>query len=211
MKQLVEQYILDHLSPEPEVLAELYRETYCRVVNPNMTSGHLQGSILRMIVKMIDPANVLEIGTYTGYSSIAMAMALGKNGTVYTIERNDELTDISRRYFEKSGMTEKIKSLTGDALKIIPTLDTSFDLVFIDGDKREYCDYYNTLFSKVRKGGFIIADNILWDGKVADRSDNDKMTLGIRMFNDLIINDSRVENSIIPVRDGLMIIRKVSD
>ena len=211
MKQLVEQYILDHLSPEPQVLAELYRETYCRVVNPNMTSGHLQGSILRMIVKMIDPANVLEIGTYTGYSSIAMAMALGKNGTVYTIERNDELTDISRRYFEKSGMTEKIKSFTGDAMKIIPTLDTSFDLVFIDGDKREYCDYYNTLFKKVRKGGFIIADNILWDGKVADRSDNDKMTLGIRMFNDLIINDSRVENSIIPVRDGLMIIRKVSN
>ena len=211
MKQLVEQYILDHLSPEPQVLAELYRETYCRVVNPNMTSGHLQGSILRMIVKMIDPANVLEIGTYTGYSSIAMAMALGKNGTVYTIERNDELTDISRRYFEKSGMTEKIKSFTGDAMKIIPTLDTSFDLVFIDGDKREYCDYYNTLFNKVRKGGFIIADNILWDGKVADRSDNDKMTLGIRMFNDLIINDSRVENSIIPVRDGLMIIRKVSN
>lgn len=211
MRQLTEQYILEHISPEPEVLAELYRETHCRVVNPNMTSGHLQGNLLGMLVKMINPENVLEIGTYTGYSAIAMAMALTGGATLYTIERNDELADISHKYFEKSGMAERIKSYTGDALQVIPTLDPIFDMVFIDGDKREYCDYYNALFSKVRKGGFIIADNILWDGKVTDSSDSDKMTMGIRDFNDLVLNDIRTENTIIPVRDGLMVIRKLSN
>lgn len=211
MKSLIEKYIIDHISTEPEVLSELYRETHCRVVNPNMTSGHLQGTILSMLIKMTDPLTVLEIGTYTGYSAIAMAMAIRPDGIVYTIERNDELADISGKYFEKSGLSGKIKSYSGDALQIIPTLTMMFDLVFIDGDKREYCDYYNAVFSKVRIGGFIIADNILWDGKVADPTVNDKMTSGIREFNHLVVNDPRTENSIIPVRDGLMIIRKLKD
>ncbi|MCA1758022.1 MAG: O-methyltransferase [Bacteroidales bacterium] len=210
MKNLIEKYILDHITPEPEVLSELYRETHCRVMNPNMISGHLQGTILGMIIKMTDPLNVLEIGTYTGYSAISMAMAIKPEGTVYTIERDDELEGITRKYFEKSGMAGKIRSYTGDALHIIPTLTPVFDLVFIDGDKREYCDYFNTVFSKVRVGGFIIADNILWDGKVADPTVNDKMTSGIREFNHLVANDSRTENSIIPVRDGQGIIISVS-
>jgi predicted O-methyltransferase YrrM len=211
VKNLIEDYILEHISPEPEALSELYRETHCRVVNPNMTSGHLQGSILGMLVRMIDPLTVLEIGTYTGYSAISMALAIKPEGTVYTIERNDELTDITLKYFERAGVAGKIKSFSGDALKIIPGLTSLFDLVFIDGDKREYCDYYNALFSKVRVGGFIIADNILWDGKVTDPTINDKMTSGIREFNHLVVNDSRTENTILPVRDGLMLIRKLTD
>jgi predicted O-methyltransferase YrrM len=211
VKNVIEDYILEHISPEPEVLSELFRETHCRVVNPNMTSGHLQGTILGMLVKMINPLTILEIGTYTGYSAIAMALAIKPEGSVCTIERNDELADISSKYFKRAGVAGKIKSYSGDALQIIPGLTDLFDLVFIDGDKREYCDYYNALFAKVRVGGFIIADNILWDGKVTDPAVNDKMTTGIREFNHLVVNDSRTENTILPVRDGLMLIRKLSD
>lgn len=204
----IEQYITTHISDEPALLEELYLDTHRRAVNPNMISGHIQGRLLSMLVKMINPSAVLEIGTYTGYSAICIASALEGEATLHTIERNDELSEISSAYFERSGFGNRIIRYTGDALGIIPGLDSQFDLVFIDGDKREYTDYYDLVFDKVSHGGYIIADNVLWDGKVADPHSDDPMTIGIKRFNEKIKNDHRVENSIIPLRDGLMLIRK---
>jgi len=205
----IEQYILDHIGEEPELLKELYLETHRTVVNPNMISGHLQGSLLAMLVKMINPTVVLEIGTYTGYSAICIASALGDNAILHTIERNDELAGFSSAYIKRSGLSEKIIQHTGDALEIIPGIESGFDLVFIDGDKREYNNYYDIVFDRIARGGYIIADNVLWDGKVLDTETTDPMTKGIRQFNQRIKNDHRVEKTIIPIRDGLMLIRKL--
>jgi caffeoyl-CoA O-methyltransferase len=209
MDRKLEQYILDHSAPKDPVLEDLYRQTHIRFINPNMVSGHLQGMILEMISKMIYPENVLEIGTYTGYSTICFARGLKPGGKVHTIESNDELSAFSNGYFEKAGLSSKIISYSGRAQEIIPLINIRFDLVFIDGDKREYCDYYNLIIDKVRSGGYIIADNVLWGGKVLDKTSRDPRARVIMEFNDMIRNDQRTENVIFPLRDGLMMIRKI--
>jgi len=209
MTGAIEQYILDHIGEETPLLKELYLETHRRVMNPNMLSGHIQCRLLSMLVRMINPATVLEIGTYTGYSAICIASAISEKSILHTIERNDELNEISSDFISRSGLSGKIVQHTGDARDIIAGIDSSFDLVFIDGDKREYTEYYEIVFDKIYHGGYIIADNVLWDGKVADEMEDDPMTEGIRRFNRRINTDSRVENSIIPIRDGIMLIRKL--
>jgi predicted O-methyltransferase YrrM len=208
--QKLNEYILRFSTKEDKILEELYRETNLKVIYPRMLSGHLQGKILEMISKMIEPENILEIGTYTGYSAICMAKGLKKSGKVHTIERNDELKELSEKYIKKAGLGEKIVLHTGDAKDIIPRLSCLFELVFINADKHEYLNIYKLVFNKVPVGGYILADNVLWGGKVISKQKSpDKETRGIAEFNDYIQNDTRVENVILPVRDGLMIIRKI--
>ncbi len=209
IKPKIEEYILAHTQREDDILKELDRQTNLKILRPRMLSGHLQGEILKMISYMIKPQNILEIGTFTGYSAICLAKGLGEDGKLFTIDINDEIADFAKSFFDKVSMKDKIFFYIGDALKIIPKIDENFDLVFIDADKREYLDYYNLIFDKVNKGGFIIADNVLWDGKVVEKvNKNDKQTLGLLKFNDFIQNDDRVENVMFPIRDGLMVIRK---
>lgn len=209
---LLDQYILDHITPEEDFLRELDRETHIKVLRSRMLSGHLQGQILSMISCMIQPKCILEIGTFTGYSAICLAKGLAEGGHLHTIEIDDELEYISRKYIQQSGKADQIHQHIGDARQIIPTIDQLFDLVFIDADKREYCDYYNLVFDQIPIGGFILADNILWDGKVVDPdAANEDQTRGILEFNDLVQNDIRVRNVILPVRDGIMLIQKVSE
>jgi len=209
MDRLLEQYISGHSTPPDPLLEELYRETHIRFINPNMVSGHLQGRLLEMISKMIRPDSILEIGTYTGYSAICLAKGLKENGKLITIELNDELESFSRGYFERSGLSGSIVQITGRAREIIPEIDGMFDLVFIDGDKREYCDYFSLVKNKVKKGGFILADNVLWGGKALENDTKDQQSKGIIEFNELIRNEPGIENLILPIRDGLMIIRKL--
>lgn len=208
----LEKYILEHISEEEDYLKELDRETNLHILQSRMLSGHLQGKILSMLSCMISPVNILEIGTFTGYSAICLAQGLKEGGALHTIELNDELEEIADKFIRKAGMKDQIVRHIGDALQIIPTLDLSFDLVFIDGDKREYCTYYNLVFDKVPVGGYLIADNILWSGKVLDTPDpSDDQTIGILEFNTMIKEDSRVEKVILPIRDGMTLIRKVSN
>ncbi len=202
-------YILEHIDSEDEVLHELYRETNLKVPGARMLSGHLQGKVLSMISKMIQPESILEIGTFTGYSAICLARGLREGGKLITIEKDDELESIANKYFQKAGMGNKIFQLTGPALEIIPTMKQSFDLVYIDADKREYTDYYNIVFEKVKGGGFIIADNTLWNGKVLESSlPRDAQSRGIINFNELVKDDPRIEKVILPLRDGMTLIRK---
>ncbi|MBA4321518.1 MAG: methyltransferase [Odoribacter sp.] len=208
MDRNLEKYILEHSTPEDPLLADLYRQTHIRFVNPNMVSGHLQGRFLEMISKMVQPANILEIGTFTGYSAICLAKGLKPGGRLTTIDLDDELAKFAGSYFEKSGLSSLIDQMTGNALDIIPRLDILFDLVFIDGDKREYIDYYKAVFEKVRPGGFIIADNVLWGGKALDKNTIDPQARGIIEFNEMIRKETRIENVLLSVRDGLMVIRK---
>lgn len=210
LNQDIEKYILDHTEPETEALYELNRETNIQIYHPRMLSGHLQGRVLKMLCSMIKPKLILEIGTYTGYSAICFAEGLSPEGKIHTIEINDELEDFIKSYINKAGFNEQIILHFGDALDIIPTINETFDLVFIDGDKRQYTDYYNSIFDKVIKGGFIIADNVLWNDKVIEDIENmDEYTLGIINFNTMIQNDSRVSNVIFPVRDGMMVMQKL--
>ena len=208
MDRNLEKYIHDHITPEDSVLEDLYRQTHIRFVNSNMVSGHLQGRLLEMISKMVQPEKILEIGTFTGYSAICLSKGLRQGGILLTIELNDELKTFAEAYFEKAGLSSVIQQFTGNALKIIPNLDLFFDIVFIDGDKREYIDYYKVVFDKVKPGGFIIADNVLWGGKTLNKNTRDQQTRGIIEFNEIINKDNRIENIILPIRDGLMIIRK---
>lgn len=205
----LEEYIRDHSEPEDEILWDLYRQTNLKIYHPRQLSGHIQGNFLQMLVHMISPSRILEIGTYTGYSAICMARAMKEGGILHTIEVNDEIEDFTKSFFRKAKLEDKIIMHIGDARTIIETLDESFDLVFIDGEKDQYIDYYNLVFNKVKPGGFIIADNVLWSGKVIEKPDsNDYFTKGIIRFNQHIQEDSRVENMIATIRDGLMIIRK---
>ena len=205
----LEKYILAHTRGEDEVLADLYRKTHIKFVNPNMVSGHLQGAILTMLCNMIAPKKILEIGTYTGYSAICLARGLKETGYLDTIEINDEFKDFILSYFKKAGVEKQINLHIGNALNLVKKLPGPYDLVFIDGDKREYSAYYNLVFDKVRPGGFIIADNVLWGGKVTDPEyKNDPFTKGIMEFNELVHKDIRVTNAIFPVRDGLMMLKK---
>ena len=206
----IEKYIEDHTTPESELLKELNRQTHLRTFYPRMLSGNVQGKFLEMICRMLQPKRVLEIGTFTGYSAIAMARGLPKDGLIYTIEVNEEMESFIHEYISKSGLERKIKLLMGDALKIIPTLEEEFDLVFIDADKEQYVDYYKLAKTKLKKGGYIIADNVLWSGKVIEKSSKtDKETQGIIEFNEFVKNDPEVEQLILSIRDGLMLIRKV--
>jgi len=209
---LFEQYILNHISPEEDFLNELDRETHLKVLRSRMLSGHLQGKILSMISCMIKPKCILEIGTFTGYSALCLAKGLADGGKLHTIEIDDELEWIAKKYINKSGMGDQIIQHIGDARTIIPELKQSFDLVFIDADKREYCEYYKLVFPHLRIGGFILADNILWNGKVIDsEAADEEQTRGILDFNKLVQEDPRVENVILTVRDGIMLIRKIAD
>lgn len=211
MEAELERYILDHISPEEPVLAELDRQTHLRMIQPRMLSGHWQGALLEMFVRMVDPLYVLELGTFTGYSAIAMARGLSRQGAeLHTVEIDDELQDFATRYIERAGLRERIVQHIGPALDVVPALGRVFDLVFIDADKREYPDYYRMLMEGgwVRSGSIILADNVLWSGKVADLpKKNDRQTQGILTFNRMVRDDPRVEQVMVPLRDGLTIIR----
>lgn len=210
MTEELEDYILSHIDKEGESLHKLDRETHLFHLRPRMCSGHLQGRLLKMIVRMIRPKNILELGTFTGYSALSMAEGMEGDGELHTVEIDDELEDFIREHLEKSPYADRIHLHIGDALEIVPQLGLTFDLVFIDADKRRYDDYYNMVFDHVAHGGFILADNTLWDGKVVDYGKKlDAQTAGILRFNDLVAADPRVEKVILPLRDGLTIIRKI--
>ncbi|MBE9487604.1 MAG: class I SAM-dependent methyltransferase [Bacteroidetes bacterium] len=212
VERALENYIKQNSSDEDTILKELDRETNIYSLQPRMLSGHIQGLILKMIVAMAKPKNILEIGTFTGYSAIAMASALEEGATLHTIDINDEIGDIPKRFFEKSEYGDKIIQHIGSALDVTPTLNEVFDIVFIDGDKREYIEYYDMLFNcgAIKKGSILLADNVLWDGKVIDESPKnlkDTYTQGIIKFNKYVKDDPRVEVVIMPFRDGMSIIR----
>lgn len=208
MDEQLEQYILNHIDEEGEFLKRLNRDTHVNMLRPRMLSGHLQGRILKMICRMIRPNRILELGTFTGYSAFCMAEGLNPEGELHTIEMDDEIEDFTRSYLEKSPYKDRIHLYIGDAMKVVPALEGTFDMVFIDADKRHYCEYYDLVFDRVPPGGFILADNTLWDGKVTDTKAHDSQTVGIRRFNDMIAADTRVEKVIVPLRDGLTLIWK---
>ncbi len=204
-----EEYILAHGDAEPDYLAKINRKTHLKMINPRMLSGHLQGRVLSMLSKMIQPERILEVGTYTGYSALCLAEGLSAKGKLHTIECDDELEDFIRENIESSPYQQQIVLHIGDAKKLIPEMDEMFDLVFLDADKREYQVYYDAVFPKLRKGGFMLVDNTLWDGKVLlEVDEKDNQTEAIRNFNDYVAADSRVEKLILPLRDGLTLIRK---
>lgn len=205
----LDNYCVNHTSPESELLSKLNRETHAKVLQARMLSGHFQGRLLSMFSQMIRPKNILEIGTYTGYSALCLAEGLQENGKLITLDVNEELEDFVRSYFNQSKLCSKIDFRIGNALEIIPTIDLTLDLVFIDADKLNYHNYYDLVFDKVSKGGYIISDNVLWSGKVADISKKDKDTASIRDFNQKLHDDNRVENILLPIRDGLMVVRKL--
>jgi len=206
----LQQYAEDHTSPESELLRKVNRQTHLSVMKPRMLSGHLQGRLLSMFSQMIQPKQILEIGTYTGYSALCLTEGLQAGGTLHTIDINEELEDRVRGYFEEAGLTQSIKYYIGNALQIIPTIDATFDLVFIDADKINNAAYYDLVIDKVRPGGYIIADNVLWSGKVLEkyRKKLDEDTAALLAFNKKVHDDERVENILLPVRDGLLIARK---
>ena len=206
----LDKYVCDHTENEPSVLKELNRKTHLSVLQPRMLSGHFQGRVLSMLSHMIKPMRVLEIGTYTGYSALCFAEGLQTDGKVITIDVNEELEDLVREYIDKAGMNDSVEYIIGDATEIIPSLNELFDIVFIDADKKNYCNYYDLVFDKVRSGGYIFADNVLWSGKVLeDYEALDKETKVIMDYNDKVHNDARVQEVLLPIRDGLMIARKL--
>jgi len=205
----LEAYILAHTEPEPDYLYRLWRATNIHTIHGRMASGHLQGRLLKMLVQMIRPRQILEVGTFSGYSAISMAEGLSGDGHLYTFEINDEMEDFTRPWIEGSPVADRITFIIGDALVEAPKLGIAFDMAFIDGDKRTYRDCYEMVMSLMRPGGFILADNTLWDGHVVDHAyDHDRQTQGIETFNDYIAADDRVEQVILPLRDGLTLIRK---
>ena len=205
----IEDYIEKNSSKEPQILKDLNKETYLKVLNPRMLSGHLQGRFLSIISKLIKPKKILEIGTYTGYSAICMAEGLVENGIIHTIDINEELVSIQNKYFKKSKCNNSITQHVGDARNIIKNINEEFDVVFLDADKENYIEYYELVIEKVKKGGLIIADNVLWTGKVVEpEKDDDELTQYLIDFNKMINEDDRVENIILPLRDGLNIILK---
>ena len=205
----IDDYILRHIEAEPEYLYRLWRATNIHMLHGRMASGHLQGRLLKMLVQMIRPKNILEVGTFSGYSAICMAEGLEEGGMVYTFEINDEQEDFTRPWIEGSPVSDRIRFIIGDAVTEAPRLGVTFDMAFIDGDKRTYRETYEMALSVLRAGGFIVADNTLWDGHVVDHAyDRDPQTRGIEDFNDFLVHDTRVEQVILPLRDGLTLIRK---
>ncbi len=201
-------YCLNHSSPLGGILRDLERETHLRTLGPQMLSGEYQGQLLRFLSLMLRPMRVLEIGTFTGYTAICMAEGLAEGGLLHAIEANDELGWLIQKYVNLAGMEKKIVLHLGDAAKVIPTLDEVFDLVFLDAGKLDYPAHYELALAKIRSGGFLLADNVLWDGKVTSENERDETTRVLRAFNDFVQHDERVENLLLPLRDGLMIVRK---
>jgi len=206
----LQRYAEEHTSPESELLHKINRQTHLHVMKPRMLSGHMQGRLLAMFSHMIRPKQILEVGTYTGYSALCLAEGLQEDGTLHTIDINEELEDMVRGYIAEAGLTESVKYYIGNALEIIPTIEATFDLVFIDADKYNYSTYYDMVIDRVRSGGYIIADNVLWSGKVLEkyRKKLDEDTAALLDFNKKVHEDPRVENILLPVRDGLLIARK---
>lgn len=207
----ISKYVEEHTKKESSLLKKLNRETNAKIIMPRMISGHLQGRVLSMLSHMIQPQNILEVGTYTGYSALCLAEGMQKDGILYTIDINEELEELVRNYFAQSSYNDQIEHLVGNAIDIIPELDEIFDLVFIDADKLNYPRYFELTIDKIRPGGFIIADNVLWSGKVLgkNRKKLDKDTEAIVKFNQMVHEDNRVENVLFPIRDGLMVLRKL--
>lgn len=206
----LDDYVCQHTDKESELLYELNRKTHLEILKPRMLSGHFQGRALSLFSKMIQPKRILEIGTYTGYSALCLAEGLQKDGKLYTIDVNEELEQFAKHFFDKSEFKNQIIQLIGDAKDIITNIDEQFDIVFIDADKKSYSDYYDMVFPMVRIGGYIMADNVLWSGKITeDYNKTDKDTRKLMDFNNKVHNDSRVENVLFPIRDGIMIGRKI--
>lgn len=203
------EYSEKYSQQEPKILQELNRETHLKVLNPRMLSGFFQGRLLSIISKLIKPKKVLEIGTYTGYSAICIAEGMNKNGIIHTIDKNEELNIIQKKYFKKSGLEDNIVQYNGCALEIIPKIEEKFDLIFIDADKENYINYFNLVMDKLNSNGVILADNVLWSGKVINSEDHDLTTNVLREFNRMVNNDKRVETILLPIRDGISIIRKI--
>ena len=203
------EYSEEYSQQEPEILQELNRETHLKILNPRMLSGFFQGRLLSIISKLIKPKKVLEIGTYTGYSAICIAEGMNKNGIIHTIDKNEELNTIQKKYFKKSGLENNIIQYNGCALDIIPKIEEKFDLIFIDADKENYINYFNLVIDKLNNNGVILADNVLWSGKVINSEDHDLTTNVLREFNKSVNNDNRVETILLPIRDGISIIRKI--
>lgn len=207
--EAIESYILSRIDQESELLKQLNRDAHVNLLKPRMLSGHLQGRMLKIFCRMMNPKYILEIGTYTAYATLCLAEGADNDAEIHTIEVNDELEDFILKHLHKSKLKDKIHLHIGDAMEIIPQIDRTFDLVFIDANKRHYIEYYNLVFDKIRPGGLIIADNTLWDGHVLETSKpSDKQTIGIQQFNDMIAKDDRVEKVILPIRDGLTLIWK---
>ena len=206
----IDEYIEQHTAPEPDYLYRLWRATNIHMLHGRMASGHLQGRLLKMLVSMIRPQNILEVGTFSGYSALCMAEGLAEGGMVYTFEINDEQEDFTRPWIEGSPVADRVRFIIGDAISEAPKLGITFDMAFIDGDKRTYRDTYEMVLSVLRPGGFIVADNTLWDGHVVDPAyARDRQTQGIETFNDFVSHDARVECVIVPLRDGLTLLRKL--
>lgn len=208
LPEKLDDYVVSHSEDEPQILQELTRETWQKVLNPRMLSGHFQGRVLSILSKLLQPKSVLEIGTYTGYSALSIAEGLHNNGTIHTIDINEELFDLQRKYFDKSGFGSQIKQYVGNALEIIPEIDATFDLVFIDADKPNYVNYFHTIIDKMQPGGVILSDNVLWSGKVIEKlQKNDVSTEVLLAYNKLLKEDTRIETVLLPIRDGLTISR----
>lgn len=207
---LIQDYVGEHSDPEGDYLYRLYRATNIHTLHGRMASGHLQGRLLKMLVRMVKPKNILEVGTFSGYSAICLAEGLDDGGKVYTFEINDEMEDFTRPWIEGSAVADKIEFIIGDAITEAPKLGVTFDMAFIDGDKRTYIETYEMAMKVVKQGGFILADNTLWDGHVVEHEyDHDHQTQGIKAFNDYVAKDKRVEKVILPLRDGLTLIQKI--
>jgi caffeoyl-CoA O-methyltransferase len=208
LPEKIDDYVVAHSQEEPELLQELNRETWQKVLNPRMLSGGFQGRLLSMISKLIQPTNILEIGTYTGYSALAMAEGMQEGGMLHTIDRNEELYDLQRRFFDKSPHGANIKQYIGNALDIIPQIDSTFDLVFIDADKANYSNYFEQIIGKMNKGGVILSDNVLWSGKVVEPvEEKDVDTAALLVYNKMMNEDPRIETVLLPIRDGLTLSR----
>lgn len=208
LEENIDNYVVSHSQEEPKILQELTKETWQKVLNPRMISGAYQGRVLSMISKLIQPKNVLEIGTFTGYSALSIAEGLPKDGTIFTIDRNEELAALQQKYFNKSSYTKQLQSFIGNAIDIIPTFTEKFDLVFIDADKSNYTNYFHLIIDKMNSGGIILSDNVLWYGKVAEKAgEKDMDTIALQAYNTLLNTDDRIETVMLPIRDGLTISR----
>ena len=209
LDEKLDHYVLEHTSNESKLLYELHRETYLKVLQPRMLSGHFQGRVLSMISKMIQPKRILELGTYTGYSALCLAEGLTKNGHLHTVDKNEERQDFVQSFIDRSAFAQQITQHIGSALSIIPQLNEDWDLVFIDADKENYLNYYNLIIPTLKSGSYILADNILWSGKVVDVTAQDNDTILLREFNKQITEDPRIENILLPIRDGIQIGRVI--